>query len=99
MAWTKVDNEGRPLCNVIGCQQVATHTWSGHPTCDECGTRNKPDAFGPGKLRQPIEGPDYEDLLRRYIKHVGMMEGVDFICLSDWNAKDYETLKRLSDEG
>lgn len=25
-------------CACIGCTNRATHTWSGHPTCDECGT-------------------------------------------------------------
>jgi len=24
-------------CAVIGCTEQATHTWSGHPTCDKCG--------------------------------------------------------------
>ena len=24
-------------CGCIGCENQATHTWSGHPTCDECG--------------------------------------------------------------
>lgn len=28
--------EGAVLCGVIGCSNVATHTWSGHPTCDDC---------------------------------------------------------------
>lgn len=28
-------------CAVIGCQNKATHTWSGHPTCDECATPNR----------------------------------------------------------
>ena len=23
-------------CGCIGCDNVATHTWSGHPTCDDC---------------------------------------------------------------
>jgi len=23
-------------CGCIGCDNVATHTWSGHPTCDAC---------------------------------------------------------------
>jgi len=23
-------------CGVIGCNNQATHTWSGHPTCDDC---------------------------------------------------------------
>lgn len=25
-------------CGVRGCTNQATHTWSGHPTCDACGT-------------------------------------------------------------
>jgi len=25
-------------CGCIGCTNMATHTWSGHPTCDACGT-------------------------------------------------------------
>ncbi len=25
-------------CGCIGCTNRATHTWSGHPTCDDCGT-------------------------------------------------------------
>ena len=25
-------------CSCAGCIRIATHTWSGHPTCDECGT-------------------------------------------------------------
>ena len=24
-------------CSCIGCTNRATHTWSGHPTCDKCG--------------------------------------------------------------
>lgn len=24
-------------CGCIGCTNQATHTWSGHPTCDDCG--------------------------------------------------------------
>lgn len=23
-------------CGVTGCTNQATHTWSGHPTCDDC---------------------------------------------------------------
>ena len=26
-------------CSCTGCDNIATHTWSGHPTCDDCGTR------------------------------------------------------------
>ena len=26
------------MCTCIGCNNVATHTWSGHPTCDDCAT-------------------------------------------------------------
>lgn len=25
-------------CAVTGCTNQATHTWSGYPTCDACGT-------------------------------------------------------------
>jgi len=25
-------------CSCIGCENKATHTWGGRPTCDECGT-------------------------------------------------------------
>ncbi len=25
-------------CACNGCNNQATHTWSGHPTCDSCGT-------------------------------------------------------------
>jgi hypothetical protein len=28
-------------CGVTGCTNVATHTWSGHPTCDACGTPSR----------------------------------------------------------
>ncbi len=28
-------------CGCIGCTNQATHTWSGHPTCDDCGTPNR----------------------------------------------------------
>lgn len=28
-------------CSCIGCSNMATHTWSGHPTCDACGTPNR----------------------------------------------------------
>ena len=24
------------LCGVTGCINASTHTWSGHPTCDDC---------------------------------------------------------------
>ena len=33
-------------CGVIGCKNQATHTWSGHPTCDSCGT--------PGRKQLPF---------------------------------------------
>lgn len=28
-------------CACIGCNNMATHTWSGHPTCDSCGTHGR----------------------------------------------------------
>jgi hypothetical protein len=28
-------------CGFTGCNNQATHTWSGHPTCDQCGTPNR----------------------------------------------------------
>ena len=28
-------------CSVIDCTNKATHTWSGHPTCDTCGSPNR----------------------------------------------------------
>lgn len=33
-------------CAVTGCKNQATHTWSGHPTCDDCGT--------PGRTKRTI---------------------------------------------
>jgi hypothetical protein len=36
-------------CGVRGCTNQATHTWSGHPTCDDCGL--------PG--RQPLPFPGF----------------------------------------
>lgn len=33
-------------CGVTGCTNTATHTWSGHPTCDDCGT--------PGRKKLPF---------------------------------------------
>jgi len=33
-------------CACIGCTNRATHTWSGHPTCDDCGT--------PGRKKLPF---------------------------------------------
>ena len=32
------DTSAVTLCGVRGCNNLATHTWSGHPTCDDCGT-------------------------------------------------------------
>lgn len=29
------------LCSCTGCKNKATHTWSGHPTCDACGIPNR----------------------------------------------------------
>lgn len=29
------------LCGVRDCFNEATHTWSGHPTCDDCGTPSR----------------------------------------------------------
>jgi hypothetical protein len=29
------------VCSCRGCENQATHTWSGHPTCDECGTPSR----------------------------------------------------------
>jgi hypothetical protein len=37
-------------CACRGCKNQATHTWSGHPTCDACGTPSrlkKHDTFVP----------------------------------------------------
>ena len=28
-------------CGVRGCDNQATHTWSGHSTCDDCGTTGR----------------------------------------------------------
>lgn len=28
-------------CSCIGCDNESTHTWSGHPTCDDCGTPSR----------------------------------------------------------
>lgn len=30
--------QNRVMCGVITCINEATHTWSGHPTCDDCAT-------------------------------------------------------------
>lgn len=35
---TYEENAKQQKCGVTGCNNKATHTWSGHPTCDECGT-------------------------------------------------------------
>ena len=38
----KKEEEAKQLkCACIGCNNQATHTWSGHPTCDSCGTPNR----------------------------------------------------------
>lgn len=29
------------LCSCFGCNNKATHTWSGHPTCDKCGSPSR----------------------------------------------------------
>lgn len=48
------------------------------------------------------ERMDYEELLRKYIRHVGNMEGVDFITSrlleKDFNDEEIDTLLRLSME-
>jgi len=28
-------------CSCTGCDNQATHTWSGHPTCDDCATPSR----------------------------------------------------------
>lgn len=28
-------------CSCVGCDNLATHTWSGHPTCDSCGSPSR----------------------------------------------------------
>jgi hypothetical protein len=28
-------------CECIGCTNRATHTWSGFPTCDDCGSPSR----------------------------------------------------------
>jgi hypothetical protein len=33
-------------CTVIGCTKEATHTWSGHPTCDDCATPARKEKMG-----------------------------------------------------
>lgn len=30
--------KGYIMCGVTGCTNIATHTWSGHPTCNACAT-------------------------------------------------------------
>lgn len=35
--WEPADGEA-VMCGAIGCTNPATHTWSGHPTCDDCAT-------------------------------------------------------------
>ena len=38
----KKEEEAKQLkCACIGCNNQATHTWSGHPTCDSSGTPNR----------------------------------------------------------
>ena len=34
-------------CSCIGCTNQATHTWSGHPTCDACGTPGRKQLSAP----------------------------------------------------
>ena len=33
-----IDKGRYRMCGVRGCDNEATHTWSGHPTCDDCAT-------------------------------------------------------------
>jgi len=35
------------LCGCRGCSNKATHTWSGHPTCDDCGTPSRKSGKSP----------------------------------------------------
>lgn len=32
---------GLKFCGCTGCTNIATHTWSGHPTCDDCATPSR----------------------------------------------------------
>jgi len=37
-------------CGVTNCTNKATHTWSGHPTCDDCATPTRKDNLKRNKL-------------------------------------------------
>jgi len=37
----KEEDAKSKTCSCIGCENIATHTWSGYPTCDDCGSPNR----------------------------------------------------------
>ncbi len=38
---TKAAKAKPTQCGCTGCTNPATHTWSGHPTCDDCATPSR----------------------------------------------------------
>ena len=43
------------MCGVINCVNEATHTWSGHPTCDDCATPARKGWTPPNEAHELIE--------------------------------------------
>jgi len=42
-------------CGCTGCTNLATHTWSGHPTCDDCATPARKGWTPPNHAHNIIE--------------------------------------------
>ena len=40
-SWSDDLPDATKKCAIIGCTNTATHTWSGHPTCDDCATPSR----------------------------------------------------------
>jgi hypothetical protein len=45
-------------CAVIRCTNQATHTWSGWPTCDDCGSPSRKKLPFPVIIKKPVDTND-----------------------------------------
>lgn len=58
-------------CGVTDCNNMATHTWSGHPTCDACGIRKTPSDQSGEKQNRMNDQEKRELLIKAAVKFEG----------------------------
>jgi len=85
-------NEGDKKCGCTGCNNVATHTWSGHATCNGCSIRphlkNLTDkAFGQPYMPKVGEECEYDSKGAPVVKNKNF--NIDEHCIVDtWTDGD-----------